>query len=317
MRAIVLAGSSAYEDGASSSSLPRALWPVLMRPLLVGLIERLQQCDVTAVSICANGHTELYTERLGREAWELDELRFSNDTFPRGPAGCLKDNADFIDDEPFVVAGAACWFSDDLSDLRVQHRRHGNELTVCVVPETHRPAGLYICEASILDCIPDEGYFDIKEQLVSRLRSSGRRVGALPLRGFTGEVVDPASYLSVHHGALTNAVENDGDCLSSYTQITPGVWVGTGVSIASDVRMYGPVVLGASASIGKGAVLIGPTSIGPRARIGDNAVVAQSAVWEDAWIPAGASVDRAIVPPAMSRGGYVCPSRFSSVGWWS
>ena len=61
--------------------------------------------------MCANGRTALYADRLAQEPLSLAELRFSQDPLPRGPAGCVKDNEQFLADEPFIIANAACWLA--------------------------------------------------------------------------------------------------------------------------------------------------------------------------------------------------------------
>jgi len=297
MRAIILAGGPASQEPGLPRQVPRPLWPVLTRPIVQNLIDRLVCGGVTSVTLCANGRTEIFVNRLADQHQQLTELRFSEDPLPRGPAGCVKDNADFLDSSPFIIANAACWLSDDASWLIDQHCRHQNQLTVFCRPGTSVPSGIYVCNPSVLRHIPDVGYYDIKEQLIPQLVDSHCKVGALPLRGFTHEAINTQSYMAIHHYALMSLAEYDQAIkIQAYQQRAPGVWIEPDSFIAKSARVFGPVMIGSSARIEDGAVVIGPTTLGANAVVGRNSIVTECAVWDHASIPPHRSFHAVVVP---------------------
>jgi NDP-sugar pyrophosphorylase family protein len=295
MRAILLAGGPADREAGCPQGCPRPFWPVLMRPLVLRLIDRLNRGGVSAFSVCANGRTSLYAERLAREPLAVEEIRFSQDPLPRGPAGCLKDNQDFVADETFIVAHAACWLSDDPDTLLKRHREQRNALTVFCLPGTRTPSGVYVCEPDVLDCIPSVGYCDVKEQLIPRLVARGLRVGALPLQGLSAEVLSIKSYLTLLYRVLLGEPRTELERLpDAYREVAPKVWAAPDAAISRHARVFGPVVVGPRARIQEGATVIGPAVIGQDASVGAGAIVSECAVWQSAVVPPGRVMCRSV-----------------------
>lgn len=298
MRTILLAGGPVDREPGFPTALPRPFWPMIMRPLVLQLIDRLVAGGTRALSVCANGRTAFYSARLNTEALKLAEIRFVQDVLPRGPAGCLKDNEHFVQVQTFAVVHAACWLEDSMVDLVARHRQQHNQLTVFCAPGTRTPRGVYVCEPEILRHIPPVGYCDIKEQLIPRLIECGLRVGALPLRGRTAEVVNTRSYLDLHRDLLSENLELQvRNCPGVYHRHAPDVWVSSSAQIGRHVRLFGPLIVGPGVKMRNGAVIIGPGSVGPGAEIGQDAVVTECAVWANACISRGRCVDRMLVIP--------------------
>lgn len=298
MRTILLAGGPADREPGCPLGLPRPLWPMTMRPLVLRLIERLVRGGATALSVCANGQTGLYAARLTREPLGLDELCFVQDPLPRGPAGCVKDNEAFVQADTFVVIDAACWMDEDVASLVRRHRQQHNKLTVFCVPQTNAPSGVYVFEPEVLEHIPALGYCDIKEQLIPRLIDEGLRVGALPLHGHTGEVLNVETYLTLHRQLLLHDLQSEiQSCPGQYCQLSPDVWVAADAEIGRNVRIFGPAIVGPRTNIRDGAVIIGPSSLGAGVVVGDDAIITECAIWDDANVPRGVCLDRTVVVP--------------------
>ncbi len=298
MHAVILAGGPLGRDIPLQDRWPRSFWPILLEPILVAGIRRMVAGGVHTVTLCANGRTDYYAERLHPAPLHLMGLHFSNDVLPRGSAGCIRDAVRNRVDETFLVANAASWFTQDLIAMVRHHRHQGNSLTVFCEEGTDIPRGLYLCEPSVLDLIPDHGFYDMKEQLIPQLHQRGWRVGLGMMKGLAGEVIDAASYLDLHHRALIEAARiSDGPSMNGYYGYAPGVWIAPDAEIAGSARLYGPVIIGPRARIGKRAVVVGPTTIGADAEVGSNAVLITSAVWPTAQVSAGATLEQVIVSP--------------------
>lgn len=314
MRTILLAGGPADREPGFPLGLPRPLWPMVMRPIVLELIERLVQGGTRALSVCANGRTALYAARLSREPLGLGELCFVQDPLPRGPAGCIKDSEAFVQGETFAVINAACLFDEPVASLADRHRRQGNHLTVFCVPHSSAPCGVYVCEPEILDHIPAVGYCDIKEQLIPRLIDRGLRVGVLALHGRGGEVINVKTYLNLCRQLLSSDLAGRvRSCPGEYHQLAPDVWVSSDAGIGKSTRLFGPLIVGPGTKIMDGAVVIGPATVGPQARIGEDAVVTECAVWANAVVPRGQCIDRRLVVPDERQVVNVRPRRAARV----
>ena len=103
------------------------------------------------------------------------------------------------------MTGAASWLSEDISWVLGKHRDEGHQLSVLCQDGADRPCGIYVCDPSVLDCIPDRGYYDFKQQLIPRLLERRFKVGLIRVRGSAGEVVGLGSYLAVHRHSLLSA----------------------------------------------------------------------------------------------------------------
>lgn len=298
MRAIILAGGPTGRPSGTLEELPRPFWPLVMRPLVLRLIDHLIQTGVHGASVCANGHTELFSDQLKSYGPQLEDLHFTRDPLPRGPAGCIKDNESFLGDESFLVFGAACWLRDSAESLLERHRQQGNKLTVFCLPDRHTPSGVYAGEPEILQHIPALGYCDIKEQLVPRLLERKIRVGALPLRAPAAEVVNARSYLLLHRHVLNELAQEEADRHPErYVRTAQDVWIARSAQVSPRARLIGPIIVGPGSVISDRALVIGPTIIGPRAVVGQEAILADCVLWEGAVLSRGKNVSRTVIPP--------------------
>lgn len=298
---VILAGTVGHEV-PWTRGLPRPLLPLPGTTLLEALLDMFRHSSEGSCTICANGHTDLYTKHVQSGRTLTHSIGFFEDSVPRGPAGCLKACASRLTGRSILVAGGAVWLEDDPDWMLEQHAAQGNVLTVFCSrekPETRsrsgtlwKPAGIYCCEPAVLEFIQDEGYQDLKEQLIPALQRSGLRVGAVPLTLTTCEVSDWPTYLRVLCRVLTTSrFESAG-----YHQVAPDIWVGDDVEIAPRARIVGPVLLGHRCLIEDEAVVVGPAIVGNGVQVGRGCWVIRS-VLPDHWrCPAGAPIVDQFLP---------------------
>ncbi len=212
----------------------------------------------------------------------------------RGTAGVvndqLREESDCADGMVLVVEASASPVVD-LGPMLALASRAAAGLPTCVLgaSELGRYCGVCLCDWGAFSHVPDVGFFDLKEQFLPLLRSSGRVIEtvtiaprALRLRSRTEWLAIVEAWARWSSGALGGGMidsgstsppdhREDGVCV-----IEPGAVIREAVIISS--------IIMAGAVIEPGAV-VARSVIGPGARISAGSKVV------DTIVPAGASVD--------------------------
>ncbi|HPD17268.1 MAG TPA: sugar phosphate nucleotidyltransferase [Planctomycetota bacterium] len=307
MKAVILAGGPEVPKCPLSVVRPKALFPLIQDVIVGRLLRALHNTDVDEAIICANGKTRVLKEHFLRTAPDLLSLAFSDDELPRGAAGCLKDAEGFIGGGSFLVVESSLFLDGGIRELVERHRAAGAAMTIAAVPawEGRRdaelggcgvplaPLGVYVAEPEVLDRIPSHGYFDLKEQLVPKLRAAGADVLVSQYRGRYRVVAHASSYASLVQELLDGELGLED--FAGLREVERQVWVTDSAQVASSAVLVGPVVVGAGAVIEAEAVVAGPSLVGEQVGIGTGAFVSGSILWPGCRIGAGASVERSIV----------------------
>jgi NDP-sugar pyrophosphorylase family protein len=288
MKAVMLAGNFDWGECPLLLASARPLVPVANRPLISYGLAALRGAGVTEVAICANGDGSRVRQVFGGGSDLGLRLRYVEDTMPRGPAGCVKDAAEFIGEEDVIVIEGAIIPDFDLGYLLAAHRESGAALTIgvdnAIPPERWHEGisphilGVYVFSACALDYIPEGGFHDIKEGLVGRLHKAGALVQAVGLDGMAPRVTGPESYLAINRWMLERLVSGRID-LPGYHQ-NGQCFVHKTADVASTVRLAGPVLVGPHTIVRDHAVLVGPVSFGSSCDVGEGAAVCFSALWD-------------------------------------
>jgi NDP-sugar pyrophosphorylase family protein len=300
---VVLAGSHQWGDGAFAKHLRGPLLPVAHAPLIRYPLQWLHDAGVRSVLLCANTATPLLRSTLGDGSSMRLQIEYFEDFEPRGPAGCARDAALTSTGKTFVVIEGTTIPTLDFDALLATHRTSGAIATVVVESDRRRrgmvggaqrrPAGIYLFERDALESVPETGYQDIKEGLLSRLNARGDIVAMHEVPGLSAKVLDYSSYASVSRWLVSRAVEHPG-YLDGYRRVGDGLHHHTAF-VHSSARLIGPVLIGAGARIDADAVVVGPASIGQRSIIGSGALISRAFIWDDCVIGAGASVDASVL----------------------
>ena len=144
------------------------------------LLDHLANQGINQVVICSNGDGSLLEKSI-RTNHHLD-VKFLNEQLPVGTAGCIRDAAGNEQDALLLIFPASILNPPEIDMLVQAHRIGRSDLTVVFNPSNgngksfSEPAGIYICETSILEHIPKEGYFDIKEGLIPEMLRAGKTI---------------------------------------------------------------------------------------------------------------------------------------------
>lgn len=304
---VVLAGAQPWGECVLEEVTPRALTPVVNRPLISHVLKWLDGSGIRTVSVCSNTCTR--TLRQALETGEMTDrvpahmaIDFYEDIAPRGPAGCIRDASVHSVHDVFIVVDGTIVPRLDIVELLGFHRRSGASLTVVVSSDVAEmgmdgdalcPVGIYVFSKRALEHVPATGYQDIKETLIPRLYQYGESVVTFQMDGEMPRIKGVESYLAVNDWVLSRSL-HDPEEFSEYR--TQGdARIHPSASVDSTVRLVGPILIGQGSSIGRGATVVGPTTIGAHCVIGEGSIVCRTSVWDGCTIEPDAVVDRCIL----------------------
>jgi exosortase len=299
IKAILLAGRRDFGRCPLASHLSTALWPMMGKPVLEQLLRHLSHQGIKQVVICSNGDGSLLAESI--HANNPLELKFLDELLPVGTAGCIRDAASDETDALLVVFPAGIICPPKIDVLINAHRKGQSDLTVMFNP-AHRngrlmgeAAGIYICETSILEHIPKEGYLDIKEGLIPKLLRAGKTVHMAVLPNHVGNFRDWRGYLHAIANYLENAPKLSEDLKLCKCNNSQAVWMAANSRVDPAARIYGPVVIMDGAGISDGAVIFGPTILGRDVYVGKDTVVINSVLWDGAQVGPNCEIQRCLI----------------------
>jgi len=299
VKAIILVGSRDLGRCQLASRLPTALWPVVGKPVIEHLLVHLVKQGIGRAVICSNGYGSLLTESIHDN--NRLELKFVDEHLPSGTAGCVRDAASGETDELLVVFPASMICPPKIKLLINAHRDGQSDLTVMFNPGhgngkmLGEVAGIYICSPGLLEHIPKEGYFDIKESLIPEMLRAGRTVHTAVLPNHVGNFRDWQGYLCAIANYLENTPKLHADFKLSKQTNSQSVWMGANARVDPSARIYGPVVITDGARISRGAVIFGPTILGRNVSIGKDSIVVNSVLWDDARVGKDCQIQRCLV----------------------
>jgi lipopolysaccharide/colanic/teichoic acid biosynthesis glycosyltransferase/carbonic anhydrase/acetyltransferase-like protein (isoleucine patch superfamily) len=320
-----MANGPASLNGLIFAAYPTLFLPIANRPLADYLAAVLGASGIERVIIVSNTdsgqETEKWLDRLRASGLEADWVVQAT---LRGTGGTLKEVESFIHDESFWVVSGALLLGGDLAGMLSFHRHHGSLATVGAVRtqepiwhmerveaedggsvktihrihpaqnrrSTLRPVGLYLFERAVLDLIPPDGYFDLKEQLFSELHTQGAPAHVWEINEYCRTITSVEDYVAANRDVLFKQSDFP---VVGFSQLHDASYLPESRQISSSVTLLDPVALGAHTQIGDGAVIVGPTSIGDRCTIGARAVLINCTVFPGARVGDGANLHGCVV----------------------
>lgn len=161
--------------------------------------------------------------------------------------------------------------------------------------QTRRATGIYVVSPEALDCLPDQGYMDIKEQLIPALAERAIPAYAYEPDHALHRIHGVRDYVELNRDILTGHVEPQEFIFEGRRQIDQGVWVADNVTIARTAVLHGPIIIGRNCSIGENVTVLGPTCIGAGSELHRNSLVRESVLGRNVRIERRAVVEHSVV----------------------
>jgi mannose-1-phosphate guanylyltransferase/mannose-1-phosphate guanylyltransferase/phosphomannomutase len=308
MRAMVLAAGLGTRLRPITYQLAKPMVPVLDRPVMAHIIDLLDRHEIGEVVANLHYFPQLITAYFG------DRIIYRHEDSLLGTAGGVRNCADLLGGETFLVISGDALTDIDLGALLARHRSTGAVATLAVkrVSDTteygvvvadedgriggfqEKPAaadalsdlgncGIYCFEPAIFDYFPDKPFVDWAADVFPALLAAGAPFVVHEISDYWNDVGSLAELRQGTFDALAGelAIDVPGRVLR------PGVTVGEGSSLDAAAEVGGTVWVGRDVRIGSGARLLGPLAIGDGATIGDGAALRDTIVFPGTDVAAG------------------------------
>lgn len=204
MKAVILAGGKGQRMQPLTYAIPKPLLPVGKRPVLEILIRQLRVAGFDEIYLPIHHQSEMIKSYFRDGDPFGVRIEYAVEREPLGTAGPILPFRDRLI-EPFLVVNGDLVTRLDFRKFHDSHVAGSNEMTVAVRAwETHVPfgvlelngetvqavrekpvlthyisAGIYACNPSAMEVIPEGRRFDMPE-MINALLETGRRVASYP-----------------------------------------------------------------------------------------------------------------------------------------
>ena len=317
---MILVGGEGTRLRPLTYALPKPMAPLLGRPFIGWIIERLRAAGVEDVILSCCYLPEAIESHFGDGHAHGVRLHYVHETEPLGTAGAIKNAIEHIEGTIFACNGDILT-ALDLPAMLAAHRKNDAVATIHTRPvedpsafgvvETDRQgrvrrfiekpgpgettardinAGTYVLEPEAIEAIPSGRPVSIERETFPLLIDSTHRVFGRSTDDYWIDVGRPETYKQAHRDILNGRFAGP-----LGVEIAPGIWSADGAPLPEDSTVRGPVFLGAGARIGAGAVIEPYSVIYDGSRIGTGATLDDAILWPGCSIGEGSSVRGAIL----------------------
>jgi mannose-1-phosphate guanylyltransferase len=315
MKAMLLCAGLGTRLRPLTDACPKPLLPLFGRPVVEYLIESLAEAGVGEIIINLHHLPELFRERIGNRCCGV-AITYSHEPEILGPVGGIRKALPMLGDGNLLIVNGDVVMDFDFNGMVKFHEENGAALTLAAGAVTERPElhaigadaggrvrqlwrkpdwggdalreyinlGSFVYNSSIVErYIPENSFYDFREQLMPELFRNDERVMAYPVECYWNDIGSPASYLQAH--------------LDVFVGVGPDRIkrrLAGGFKAGVDCGWNEPVYIGGNAEIAGGATVGPNVSLESGCRVGKDARISNSVVLPGASVPDGAVVDRSI-----------------------
>jgi mannose-1-phosphate guanylyltransferase len=314
-KALILAGGFGTRLRPLSCTRPKTLFPIVNKPLLQWIFERLAKNNIKEAILAVNLQTEFYIKRQRipknglRISYSIDPPKT-----PLGTAGPVKKAQKLLGNaEPFLVLNGDIFADVNYKELIEKHKEkqalatialcevedpsrygvaemtNGNRITRFVekpakgtAPTNLINAGIYVLNPEIFNLIPKGKAVSMEREVFPKLAQQGKLFGHV-IHGLWIDIGKPEEYLQTNRVILDTLAKTQKSRSISKFELRNPVALDKGVSIG-EKSVIGPyAILGKNVTVGKN-VQINNSVVFPEARIDDYAIINGAIIGEGAVI---------------------------------
>jgi mannose-1-phosphate guanylyltransferase / phosphomannomutase len=322
VKAVVMAGGEGTRLRPMTANQPKPMLPVVNRPIMEHVLRLLRQHGFEETVVTVQFLASLVRNYFGDGEEFGMRLQYATEETPLGTAGSVKNAADALRDEPFLVISGDALTDIDLSELVAFHKDHGALVTVALtrVPDPlefgivipgedgriqrflEKPTwgqvfsdtvntGIYVMEPEVLDEVPAGEAVDWSGDVFPRLLERGAPLFGWVADGYWEDVGTHESYLKAQADVLSRRVRADIDGF----EVSPGVWVAEGAEVDPDAVLSGPVCVGDYAKIEAGAQLREYTVVGSNVIVKEGAFLHRAVVHNNVYVGRGVTLRGCVI----------------------
>ena len=230
MEAVILAGGMGTRLKDVIHTMPKPMAPIAGRPFIEYLFRQLIRWNITDIVLSVSYMWESIQDYFkDGSRWGI-RLRYSVEHEPLGTGGAIREAADFITGDPFLVMNGDSYFDLDFQAFQTFHlsRKASLSLALAALDHTGRygrvtlddsgrilsfeektakgpglvNSGIYLFCRNVLPCFPP-GNVSLEQAVLPRLVGQG--LYAMPAEAFFVDIGIPEDYfyLNDHHERLS------------------------------------------------------------------------------------------------------------------
>ncbi len=301
MKSIILIGGFGTRLEPLTVTRPKTMVPVLNRPFLELIIQRLRDCGIKDIVLSLGHLPDCIIDYFGNGSKLGVNLQYVVEDKPLGTGGGIKNAQKYLD-ETFLVVNGDVFTDINITKMTDFHTNKNALATIALIPvndpsrygvieadETGRVkkflekpgiheittalinAGLIIMEPSILDYIPNNKKFSYEKELFPALIDNNKPIYSFASSDYWIDIGKPEKYFQLNTDLLK------GQSVQYQPQSSSAIYVDPDAKIGNNVHLSGTVV-------------IGPGSI-----IGDNCRINDCILWENSFIGWNSVLDSSII----------------------
>ncbi len=321
MKAVVMAGGEGSRLRPLTIGRPKPMVPMVSKPVMGHILDHLKRQGITEIVVTLYFMPEVIQSYFGDGSNLGMNIHYAIEETPLGTAGSVKNAQEFLD-EPFVIISGDAVTDIDLQEVIAFHQERGAKATLTLyrVPNPleygviitdaegkitqflEKPSwgevisdtvntGIYVIDPSVLDLIEEGVQTDWSKDVFPKLLESGQPLYGYVAGGNWTDVGDISEYMRASSDVLLRRVQTE----QAGKHIGGDIWVGSGVEIAPDAQLYGPIYLGEEVKIKGGVVIHGPTVIRDYTILDNRVHIYLSIIWRNNYIGECAEIRGAIV----------------------
>ncbi len=322
MKAIIMAGGEGSRLRPLTCDRPKPMVPLMNRPTMEYIVALLRRYGLRDIGVTLQYMPEKIEDYFGDGKEFAVSMRYFIEDTPLGTAGSVKNAADFINNENFLVISGDALTDFDLQKAIDFHRQKGGigtlVLTSVAAPLEYgvviaapdgrikqfleKPGwgevfsdtvntGIYILEPEALQFIPENTKFDFAKDLFPLLMKKGYPLYGYVAEGYWCDIGNISQYYEAHLDIMRGKVKLE----LPLPELSPGVYAARDAVIEEGAQITGPVFIDSGTRIRKNARVGDHTVIGPHSLIDSGASVKRSLCWGNNYLGANTELRGAVL----------------------